>query len=301
MIKICSDVLDGKAPGFVIQDDGSLWFQNRICVPSVESLRLTILREAHSSAYSVHPGSSKMYKDLRKNFWWSNMKIDVANFVARCLVYQQVKIEHRRLGGELQPLPILEWKWEDIAMDFVTGLPKTQGQKDAIWVVIDRLTKSAHVIAIKMTWGVQKLAEVFVAEIIRLHGTPKTIVSDRDGRFMSGFWKELHKAMGTELRFSTAFHPQTDGQSERTIQTLEDMLRSCVLDRPTGWEQSLSLIEFTYNNSWHSTIKMAPFEALYGRKCRSPICWDEASDKILVTPDFSSLGLLGSRPHEVLR
>ena len=109
-------------------------------------------------------------------------------------------------------------------MDFFTDLPKTQGQKDAIWVVIDRLTKSAHFIAIKMTWGVQKLAELFTHEVIRLHGTPRTIVSDRDGRFTSRFWKELHGAMGTELNFSTAFHPQTDGKSDRTIQTLEDIL-----------------------------------------------------------------------------
>ena len=140
--------------------------------------------------------------------------------------------------------------------------------------------------AIKTTWGVQKLAEIFIHEIVRLHGTPKSIVSDRDGRFMSRFWKELHKAMGTELRFSTAFHPETDGQSERTIQTLEDMLRACVLDRSTSWDTSLSLIEFTYNNSWHATIKMAPFEALYGRKCRSPICWDEVTDKILLGPEL---------------
>lgn len=227
-----------------------------------------------------------MYKDLRRNFWWPNKKQDVAEFIARCLVCQKVKIEHRKPGGELQPLPVPEWKWEDIAMDFVTGLPKTQGQKDAIWVIIDRLSKSAHFVAIKTTWGVQKLAEIFIHEIVCLHGTPKSIVSDRDGRFMSRFWKELHKPMGTELRFSTAFHPQTDGQSERIIQTLEDMLRACVLDRSTSWDTSLSLIEFTYNNSWYAMIKMAPYEALYGRKCRSPICWDETADKILLSPEL---------------
>ena len=109
-------------------------------------------------------------------------------------------------------------------------------------------------------------------EVVRLHGIPKFIVSDRDGRFISKFWRELHTRMGTTLSFSTSFHPQTDGQSERTIQTLEDMLRACVLDRPTDWETSLSLIEFTYNNSWHASIKMTPFEALYGYKCRSPLC-----------------------------
>ena len=286
LVRLCTEVQDGKAPGFVIQDDGSLWFRDRICVPDDSETRQLIMREAHSAAYSVHPGSSKMYKDLRRNFWWPNMKWDVAEFVSKCLTCQRVKIEHRRPGGELQPLPVPVWKWEDIAMDFVTGLPRTQGQKDAIWVIIDRLTKSAHFIAIKTTWGTQKLAEVFLHEIVRLHGTPKTIVSDRDGRFMSRFWKELHKAMGTELRFSTAFHPQTDGQSERTIQTLEDMLRACVLDHSVSWESSLGLIEFTYNNSWHATIQMAPFEALYGRKCRSPICWDENADKILLGPEL---------------
>ena len=154
LIKISSEVQQGKAPGFIVQDDGSLWFQNRICVPGIEELRKTILKEAHSSAYSIHPGSNKMFKDLRRNFWWPNMKQDVAEFVSRCLVCQKVKIEHKRPGGMLQPLPIPEWKWEDIAMDFVTGLPRTQGQKDAIWVIIDRLTKSAHFIAIRMTWGV---------------------------------------------------------------------------------------------------------------------------------------------------
>ena len=142
--------------------------------------------------------ANKMYKDLKRNFWWSNMKKDVAEFVAKCLTCQQVKIEHQRPAGVLQPLPIPEWKWDDIAMDFVTGLPPTQKGMDSIWVIVDRLTKSAHFIPIKKTWGPDRLAELYIQEIVRLHGIPKTIVSDRDGRFVSHFWKSLHAAMGTE-------------------------------------------------------------------------------------------------------
>ncbi|GJT59617.1 putative nucleotidyltransferase, ribonuclease H, partial [Tanacetum coccineum] len=162
-----------------------------------------------------------------------------------------------------------------ISMDFVTGLPTTQKRHDAIWVVVDRLTKSAHFLPIRKNYGISKLAKIFQQEIVRLHGTPTSIVSDRDPKFTSHFWKGLQKAWGTRLKFSTAFHPQTDGQSERTIQTLEDMLRACALEWTCSWDEYLCLVEFAYNNSWHASIKTAPFELLYGRKCRAPICWDE--------------------------
>ena len=284
--KLCSEVAHGKAPGFLVHEDGVLRFQNRVCVPADQELKELILRESHSSAYSVHPGASKMYKDLRRNYWWSNMKQEVVEYVSRCLICQQVKIEHQRPAGELQPLPIPEWKWEDISMDFVVALPRSRKGNDAIWVIVDRLTKSSHFLPIKITWNPEKLAELFLREIVRLHGVPKTIVSDRDGRFTSRFWKSLHAAMGTQLRFSTAFHPQTDGQSERTIQTLEDMLRACALEWPGNWEDKLPLIEFTYNNSWHASIKMAPYEALYGRRCRSPLCWDDLTDAVLIAPEL---------------
>nr|GFC72236.1 retrotransposable element Tf2 [Tanacetum cinerariifolium] len=160
---------------------------------------------------------------------WSGMKRDVATFVSRCLICQQVKIEHQRACGLLQPLDIPVWKWDEISMDFVTGLPRTQRRHDAIWVVVDRLTKSAHFLPIRKDDSVSKLAESFQQEIVRLHGTPSAIVSDRDPRFASRFWKGLQEAWGTKLKFSTAFHPQTDGQSERTIQTLEDRLENVLL------------------------------------------------------------------------
>ena len=167
-------------------------------------------------------------------------------------------------------------------MDFVTGLPRTQSGHDAIWVIVDRLTKSAHFIATNNTYSLERYARLYVDEIVRLHGTPVSIVSDRDPRFTSRFWPKLQDAMGTRLHFSTAFHPQTDGQSERTIQTLEDMLRACVMEFKGSWDNYLALIEFAYNNSYQSSIGMAPYEALYGRKCRTPICWDEVGERRLI-------------------
>ncbi|MGI4568735.1 integrase catalytic domain-containing protein, partial [Klebsiella pneumoniae] len=171
-------------------------------------------------------------------------------------------------------------------MDFVVGLPRSRKGSDAIWVIVDRLTKSAHFIPIRITDKVDKLCQLYLDEILRLHGTPVSIISDRDPRFISRFWATFQKALGTKLSLSTAFHPQTDGQSERTIQTLEDMLRSCVLDFSKGWEDHLSLIEFSYNNSYQSTLGMAPFEALYGRPCRSPLCWAEVGEGALLGPDI---------------
>ncbi|GJV90442.1 putative nucleotidyltransferase, ribonuclease H [Tanacetum coccineum] len=271
---------------FRVDDDGILWQGTKLCVPEDPTLREALMTEAHSSPFLIHPGSTKMYHDLKQHFWWSGMKRDVATFVSKCLTCQQVKIEHQRASGLLQPLEIPVWKWDEISMDFVTGLPRTQRKHDAIWVVVDRLTKSAHFLPIRKDYPVSKLAEMFQQEIVRLHGTPSAIVSDRDPRFTSRFWKGLQKAWGTRLKFSTAFHPETDGQSERTIQTLEDMLRSCALEWAGNWDDYICLVEFAYNNSWHASIKCAPFEMLYGRKCRAPICWDQVGERILEGPEM---------------
>ncbi|KAJ9538159.1 hypothetical protein OSB04_030892 [Centaurea solstitialis] len=227
-----------------------------------------------------------MCRDLKQHFWWNDLRKDVADYVSKCLTCQKIKIERQRPSGLLQPLEIPIWKWEHISMDFVTGLPKTFRRHNAIWVVVDRLTKSAHFLRIHETYSISKLAELFQKEIVRLHGTPVSIVFDRDPRFTSRFWIGLHKAWGTRLRMSTAYHPQTDGQTERTIQTLEDMLRACVLEWSGNWDEFLNLVEFAYNNSWQSSIKMAPFEALYGRRCRTPICWDEVGEKRIEGPEL---------------
>ena len=164
-------------------------------------------------------------------------------------------------------------------MDFVVGLPKTRKGYDSIWVIVDRLTKSAHFLPVQTTYTVAQYDQLYIQHIVSLHGVPVSIVSDRGTQFTSRFWQKLQEAMGTQLDFSTAFHPQTDGQSERTIQTLEDMLRMCVLDFKGSWDQYLPLVEFAYNNSYHSSIGMAPYEALYGRRCRSPLCWTEVGEK----------------------
>ena len=171
-------------------------------------------------------------------------------------------------------------------MDFVTGLPKTKEQHDAVWVVVDRLTKSAHFLPIKITYSLERLAQIYISQVVKLHGIPVTIVSDRDTRFTSRFWRAFQEAMGTKLKMSTAYHPQTDGQSERMIQVLEDMLRACALDFSRSWDDHLHLVEFAYNNGYHSSIEMAPYEALYGRRCRTSVCWSEVGENQLLGPDL---------------
>ena len=193
---------DNKQHEFRVDEHGIVWQEGRLCVPNDSEIRQELLTEAHSSPFSIHPGSTKMYRDLKKHFWWSGMKRDVAEFVAKCLTCQQVKIEHQRASGLLQQLEIPVWKWDEITMDFVMGLPKTFRKNDAIWVVVDRLTKSAHFLAIRETYSASRLAEIFQQEIVRLHGTPVSIVSDRDPRFTSHFWKGFQKAYGTKLKFS---------------------------------------------------------------------------------------------------
>ncbi|KAK2410684.1 hypothetical protein QL285_046035 [Trifolium repens] len=199
---------------FKVGSDNILRCRGRVCVPKAMDLRNTILGEAHKSKLSMHPGATKMYQDLRHDFWWPGMKRDVAEYVASCLTCQKAKIEHQRPAGMLQSLDIPEWKWDSISMDFITGLPKTRRKHDSIWVIVDRLTKSAHFLPVRITDTAAKLTDIYIAEIVRLHGIPSSIVSDRDPKFTSHFWKTLHEALGTKLRLSSAYHPQTDGQTE---------------------------------------------------------------------------------------
>ncbi|KAD6119070.1 hypothetical protein E3N88_10341 [Mikania micrantha] len=269
-------------------------------VPRNGDIRSRILDEAHKSRYSIHPGATKMYQDLRKDYWWPGMKFNVMQYVNKCLTCAQVKAEHQKPYGYVQPLEVLEWKWEHITMDFITKLPLTTKRHDAIWVIVDRLTKSAHFLPIRETYTSEKLSELFVKEIITRHGVPVSIVSDRDTRFVSRFWKQFHESMGTRLNISTAYHPQTDGQSERTIQTLEDMLRACIIDFGGSWDDHLPLVEFSYNNSYHASIGMPPYEALYGRRCRTPVCWGgvgqkEVGSKAAVTELTEKLQLVKAR------
>ncbi|GJX10958.1 putative reverse transcriptase domain-containing protein [Tanacetum coccineum] len=184
-------------------------------------------------------------------YWWPGRKKEIAIYVSKCLTCAKVKAEHQRPSGLLQQPEIPEWKWEKIAMDFITKFPR-----------------------------------LYIDEIVARHGVPTLIISDKDGRFTSRFWQTMQKALGTRLDMSTAYHPQTDGQSERTVQTLEDMLRACVIDFGGSWNIHLPLAEFSYNNSYHSSICCAPFEAVYGRKCRSPVLWAEIGDSRLIGPEM---------------
>ncbi|KAJ4717010.1 Retrotransposon protein, putative, Ty3-gypsy subclass [Melia azedarach] len=188
--KIMEEVLAGRSPGFVVSNDGVLRFEGRLCVPNNKDIKHEILTEAHNSLYTIHPGSTKMYQDLRVIYWWVNMKKEIAQFVEQCLTCQQIKAEHQRPSGLLKPLLVPEWKWKRIAMDFVVGLPKTQKGYNAVWVIVD------------------------------------------------------------------------------------------------SWDKHLSLVEFAYNNSYQSTIGMAPYEALYGRKCRSPVHWDEVGERKVLGPEI---------------
>ncbi|WVZ80145.1 hypothetical protein U9M48_027644, partial [Paspalum notatum var. saurae] len=210
---------EGRVGNFTLDDCVAIRFHGRLCVPQKAQVKEDILKEAHRSRYTVHPGENKMYQDLKKNYWWKRMKIDVAKYVASCGVCQRVKVEHKRSAGKLQSLDVPLWPWEDIAMDFVVGLPRTPKGKDAIWVVVDRLSKVAHFIPYRSTNSASDLVPIYVREIM-------------------------------------------------------------------SWEDHLPLVEFSYNNSYYASIKCAPFEALNGRKCRSPLCWDAVGEKSVLGHDW---------------
>ncbi|GKA01243.1 putative reverse transcriptase domain-containing protein [Tanacetum coccineum] len=217
--------------------DGTLCLNNQSWIPCLGDLRALIMHESHKSKYSIHPGSDKMYQDLKKLYWWPNMKAEIATYVSKCLTCAKVKIEYQKPSG------------------------LTRNRQDTIWVIVDRLTKSAHFLPMREDDTLEKLTRQYLKEVVSKHRVPVLIISDRDGKFTSHFWISLHKA-------------------------LEDMLRACVLDFGKGWDKHLPLVEFSYNNSYHTSIKAAPFEALYGRKCRSPICWAEVGDSQLTGPEI---------------
>ncbi|GJV70632.1 reverse transcriptase domain-containing protein [Tanacetum coccineum] len=237
--------------------DGTLCLNGRSWLPCYGDLRTVIMHESHKSKYSIHPGSDKMYQDMKKLYWWPNMKANIATYVSKCLTCAKVKAEHQRPLGLLVQPKIPKWKWDNITMDFVT----------------------------RETDPMDKLARMYLKEVVTRHGIPVSIICDRDPRFASNFWRSLQNALGTNLDMSTAYHPQTDGQSERTIQTL-GLVRACAIDFGKGWVNHLPLVEFSYNNSYHASIKAAPFEALYGRKCRSPVCWTEVGEAQILGPEL---------------
>ncbi|WVZ51917.1 hypothetical protein U9M48_003017, partial [Paspalum notatum var. saurae] len=225
-------------------------------------------------------------KCLKQKFWWTRMKREIAKYVSECDVCQRIKADHLKSAGMLQPLEVPAWKWENIHMDFIVGLPPTQKGYDSIWVVIDQFTKAAHFLPVKTTYQAKQYAELYISRIVALHGVPLTITSDRGSLFVSRFWEHLQTTLGTTLIHSSAYHPQTSSQVERVNQILEDMLRACALTYSTKWDECLPLAEFAYNNSYQKSLEMAPFEALYGRRCRTPLNWSEPGERVTFGPDL---------------
>ncbi|GJW68700.1 putative reverse transcriptase domain-containing protein [Tanacetum coccineum] len=256
-LKAPAESLRGLDAKFERWDDGGIYFIDRIWIPSVGNIRKLIMDEAHTSKYSVHPGADKMYYDLRDLDWWPGIKKDTFEYISKCLTCSKIKAEHQKPSGLLQQPEIPEWKWEKITMDLVMKLPKSSSGYDTIWVIVDRLTKSAHFLLIREDYKMEKLTRIYINEIVARHGVPVSIILDRDGRFTSHFWQALQKALGTRLNMSRAYHPQTDGQS-------------------------VTFLNFSY----HASVKCAPFEALYGRKCRSPVMWAKVGDSQLIGPEI---------------
>ncbi|GKE56836.1 putative reverse transcriptase domain-containing protein, partial [Tanacetum coccineum] len=232
------------------RSDGTLYYLDRIWVPLKGEMRTLIMDEAHKSKYPVHPGADKMYYDLRDRYWWPGMKKNIVKTISRSRLIEILLI------------------------------------RTYIWVIVDRLTKSAYFLPMSENYKMERLARLYLNEIVARHGVSISIISDRNSRFTSRFWQSMQEALGTHLDMSTDYHPQTDGQSEHTIHTLEDMLRACFLDFGGSWDVYLLLVEFLYNNSYHSYVRCAPFEALYGRKCRSPIMWAEVGEGQLIGPEL---------------
>jgi hypothetical protein len=231
-VQVIKEMIKQKAEKYkcFCQDSkGILWFGDRLVVPKDPELRKKILDEAHLSKFSMHPSSNKMYHDIRSLYWWTRMKREIAKYISKCDTCQRIKASHLKAAGPLQPLPIPSWKWEDICMDFIVGLPNTSRHHDSIWVIVDRLTKTAHFLPVHTTHRTEKYAEIYIDQIVRLHGIQRTIVSDRGAPFVARFWEQLLESLGTHVIRSSSYHPQTDGQTERVNQILEDMLRACVL------------------------------------------------------------------------
>jgi hypothetical protein len=225
---------DLKVACFHEDAEGTLWFKGRLVVSKKEALKKKILNEAHTSRYSIHPGSTKMYHDLRQQFWWTRIKHKTAYYVSECDTRRKVKDNYMKPRGLSQPLSIPDWKWDDISMDFI---------------IVDRHSKSTHFIPIHTCYDARRYAEIYIARMLCLQGVLKTIISDRGSHFVAHFWEQLHTSLRTYLIHSSTYHPQMDGQTERVNQILEDMLRAYVLEHQGSWDQNLPWAEFSYNNS----------------------------------------------------
>ncbi|XP_075088504.1 uncharacterized protein LOC142170482 [Nicotiana tabacum] len=291
LVKRVEEVQNGRELDFSLRKDGTLFYKNRLCVPNDDELRKQILIEAHSSPYAMHPGGTKMYRTIKEHYWWSGMKKDIAEFISKCLVCQQIKVEHQVPAGLLQPLSIPEWKWERITMDFVSGLPRTQRNYDAIWVIVDRLTKSAHFLAIRMDYSLERLAELYINEIVKLHGIPVSIVSDRDPRFTSRFWSSLQEALGSrtpiywnEVGERKFVGPEILQQTEDKVKIIKDRLKISS-DRQKSYAD-LKRREIEHQVGDKVFLKVSPWKKImrFGQKDPSHVLPIES---IEVNPDLT--------------
>jgi hypothetical protein len=269
---------------YELKDDGILMYKGKLYVLNSSEMKNTFMKEIHNVPYVGHLGYQKTLATVRSQYFWPRMKKEVANYIVICIECQKVKTKHRHPTCLLQPFPIPEWKWEVVTIDFITKLPRTMKQHDSIMVVVDKLTKTTHFIPVKTTHKPTNIVDIYMKEVARIHGIPKEIVSDRDPKFTSNCWKCFFKGFGTNLNISTTYHPESDGKTKRTNMIIEDMLRMHVMDQPSKWEDYIHLVEFSYNNEYHASLKMSQFETLYGRKCNTLVSWDNPANRAVVGP-----------------
>ena len=251
---------------------GTLWSS-----PHNERIKRAILEELHDSTSSAHRGIEKTLEKVRRLFWWPGLASQVTDYVRSCPACQRNKISTQPPAGLLQPLPIPTVRWSEISMDLITSLSRTKSGFDASFVVVCRLTKMAHFIVTTTTCTSPQLAKLFIKEIKRLHGMPSVIVSDRDPRWTGHFWRAFFRALGTNLAFSTPYHPQTDELTERDNRTLEEMVRCYVNNRLDDWDEYLPLIEYAFNDSMQSSTRATPFFLNYGGHPANPLARAVAS------------------------
>ena len=279
-------------PHYVVRH-GKLFFKGRLVPPRTSSLIPTILHTFHDSVIGGHSGQLQTYKRIATELFWEGMKSDIKSYIDQCPVCQQNKIQALSPAGLLQPLPIPNRIWEDISMDSIEGLPRSKGF-DTILVVVDRLSKYAHFLTLGHPFSAKTVATLFIKEVVRLHGYPRSIVSDRDRMFLSHFWKEMFRLQGTQLKRSTVYHPQTDGQSEVVNKSVELYLRCFCHEKPTTWSEKLAWAEYWYNTTFHtkyplcSRLWTAPPPIIsYGQPGCTPNdsveSWLQARDELLIT------------------
>ena len=260
-----------------------LWYSgNKVVIPDVSSLRRGVMHELHSTPYSGHMGVSKTLHAIQRTFWWPHMREHITTFVNECSSCQKNKLygTNHHPGGKLQSLPVPSAAWESVSMDFITQLPRSARKNDAILVMVDRLTKMTHLAPCRTTIDSAGTAQLFLDHVWKLHGLPKDVISDHGSVFVGKFFSELLTLIGTKHNRSTAFHPQSDGQTERVNRVLEDTLRHFVAGRHGDWERYLPTAEFAINNALHESIKTTPFRLNYGKDPRMPITIDAAHAQV---------------------